>query len=71
MFRQFGLPELAIILVIVLLLFGATRLPQVGKSLGSSMLAFKRAVTGEDEQEPQSTKSESESDKAVSKGSER
>lgn len=65
MFRQFGLPELAIILVIVLLLFGATRLPQVGKSLGSSMLAFKRAITGEDEQHQESGTSES--DKAVSK----
>ena len=48
MFRSFGLPELAVILVIVLLLFGATRLPQVGHSLGASMRAFKRAIGGED-----------------------
>ena len=48
MFRSFGLPELAIILVIVLLLFGAARLPQVGHSLGASMRAFKRAIGGED-----------------------
>ena len=52
MFRSIGLPEILIILAVLLLLFGATRLPQVGKSLGSSMRAFKRAVTGEDEPEP-------------------
>ncbi len=53
-----GLTEILIILAVLLLLFGATRLPQVGKSLGSSMRAFKRAVTGEDESDP--TKSETE-----------
>ena len=48
MFRSFGLPELAIILVIVMVLFGTTRLPGIGKSLGASMRAFKQAITGED-----------------------
>jgi sec-independent protein translocase protein TatA len=47
-----GITEILIILAVLLLLFGATRLPQVGKSLGASMRAFKRAVTGEDDQEP-------------------
>ena len=63
MFRSFGLPELAIILVIALLLFGATRLPNIGKSLGTSMRAFKRGITGEDEGEA----SRSESEKATTK----
>jgi sec-independent protein translocase protein TatA len=36
-----GLPELAIILVIVLLLFGASRLPKLGKSVGESIKGFK------------------------------
>ncbi|HMK93676.1 MAG TPA: twin-arginine translocase TatA/TatE family subunit [Thermoleophilia bacterium] len=36
-----GLPELAIILVIVLLLFGATRLPKLGKSMGQGIKGFK------------------------------
>ncbi len=56
MFRSIGLPEILIILAVLLLLFGATRLPQVGKSLGSSMRAFKRAVTGEDEEPAKSEK---------------
>ena len=48
MLRSFGLPELAIILVIMMVLFGTTRLPGIGKSLGSSMRAFKQAIAGED-----------------------
>src|SRR3954468_15000797 len=38
--------ELGIVLVIVLLLFGAKRLPELGKSLGSGMREFKDSVTG-------------------------
>ncbi len=40
-----GPTELIIILVIVLVLFGAKRLPDLGKSLGSGMREFKDAVT--------------------------
>jgi len=47
----FGLPELLIILVVVLLLFGAKRLPEIGSSLGRGIRTFKRSVTGEDEKE--------------------
>ena len=41
-----GVPELLIILVIVLLLFGARRLPEVARGLGTGMREFKDAVTG-------------------------
>ena len=44
----FGIPELLIILVILLLIFGARRLPDIGTSLGRSIRTFKSAVTGED-----------------------
>ena len=43
-----GVPELLIILVIVLLLFGARRLPEVARGLGTGMREFKDAVTGKD-----------------------
>jgi len=43
-----GPRELIIILVIALLLFGAKRLPELGRSLGSGMREFKGAVTGSD-----------------------
>ena len=45
----FGLPELLIILLVVLLIFGARRLPEIGSSLGRSIRSFKSALTGEDE----------------------
>jgi sec-independent protein translocase protein TatA len=39
-----GLPELLIILAIVLLLFGATRLPKLGRSLGQGISGFRRGL---------------------------
>jgi len=41
--------ELILILVVVLLLFGAKRLPELGRSLGSGMKEFKDSVTGKDD----------------------
>jgi len=38
--------ELAIILAIVLVIFGAGRLPEIGSSLGRGMRAFKRGIGG-------------------------
>ena len=40
----FGLPEMTIILVIVLVVFGANRLPQLGEGLGKSIQSFKKAM---------------------------
>jgi sec-independent protein translocase protein TatA len=41
--------ELLVILVIVLLIFGAGKLPQIGDSLGRSIRNFKRATNSDDE----------------------
>jgi sec-independent protein translocase protein TatA len=43
--------ELLIILAVLLLLFGARRLPEMGRSLGRGMREFKDAVTGKVEDE--------------------
>ena len=43
--------ELLIILAIILLVFGAKRLPEIGSSLGRGIRTFKSAVTGEEEKE--------------------
>jgi sec-independent protein translocase protein TatA len=40
-----GLPETIIILVIVLILFGANRLPQLAKGMGESIRNFKQGMT--------------------------
>lgn len=45
----FGVPELLIILVIVLVVFGAGRLPEIGAALGKSIRNFKKASDGKDE----------------------
>ena len=44
MFRQVGMAELLIILVVVLLLFGATKLPNLARSLGASAKEFRKGV---------------------------
>jgi sec-independent protein translocase protein TatA len=43
-----GLPELGIILLIILLIFGPKRLPGLGKQLGTGMREFKDSITGKD-----------------------
>jgi sec-independent protein translocase protein TatA len=50
-----SLPELLILLVVLLLVFGAKRLPEMGKSLGKGMREFKDAVSGEDDHESAQT----------------
>lgn len=45
----FGMPELIIILAIVLVVFGAGRLPEIGSALGKSIKNFKNSSDGKDE----------------------
>ena len=40
-----GMPELIIILVIVVIIFGASRLPQIGKGIGEAIKNFKKATS--------------------------
>jgi sec-independent protein translocase protein TatA len=46
-----GPTEIIIVLVIVLLIFGPKRLPDLGRSLGRGMREFKDSVTGKDKDE--------------------
>ena len=43
--------EIALILVIILIVFGVGRLPQVGNAIGKSIRSFKKAQAGEEEEE--------------------
>jgi sec-independent protein translocase protein TatA len=47
-------PELIVILLIVVVLFGANKLPQLGKGLGEGIRSFKKSMAGEDDEKPAS-----------------
>jgi sec-independent protein translocase protein TatA len=44
-----GMPELLVVLVIVLIIFGAGKLPEIGKGLGKGIRNFRKATSGMDE----------------------
>jgi sec-independent protein translocase protein TatA len=44
LFGPIGLPEMLIILVIIILIFGASRLPEIGKGIGAGIKNFKASV---------------------------
>lgn len=47
-----GLPEIILILVIVILIFGTSRIPELGRGLGEGIRNFKKSIRGEDEKKP-------------------
>jgi len=51
---RFGPWEIALILLIVLIVFGVGKLPQVGGAIGKSIRNFKKAQTGDEEDEEKS-----------------
>ena len=52
MFGSLGVPELLIILLIVIIIFGANKLPQLGKGIGQGLRNFKDSVKGEEPPPP-------------------
>ena len=59
---SFGVWEWGIILVIVLVIFGASRLTDIGKGLGGAISEFKKAVQEEQEEQDESTSEAGEED---------
>lgn len=53
-----GMPELIIILVIVVIIFGASRLPQLGEGLGKAIKGFKKGIASDNDQNKDSGKQE-------------
>jgi sec-independent protein translocase protein TatA len=52
MFGSLGVPELLIVLLIVIIIFGANKLPQLGKGIGQGLRNFKDSVKGEEPPPP-------------------
>ena len=52
MFRSFGPVEIGLVLIIILIVFGVGRLPQVGEALGKGIRGFRKAARGEDVEKP-------------------
>jgi sec-independent protein translocase protein TatA len=55
-----GMPELLIILVIILIIFGVGKLPEIGSALGKGIKNFKKSMNENNEITDQSTKKEDE-----------
>lgn len=51
MFGSLGMGELLVILVIVILIFGVNKIPQLGKGLGEGIKNFKSALKDKDEED--------------------
>jgi sec-independent protein translocase protein TatA len=65
MFKSFGPLEAVVILVIVLLIFGAGKLPQIGGALGKSIREFRKAKEGLDEEMKDKPKDKSDTPKEI------
>lgn len=50
MFGHFGWQEILLILLIIILLFGATRIPSIMKSMGKGVKEFKKGISSDDEE---------------------
>ena len=58
-----GMPELIIILVIILIIFGAGKLPEIGAGMGKAIKSFKSATADDDKVEPDKIENENKNDK--------
>ncbi len=56
MFRSIGFPELMVILVVAVLLFGGKKIPEVAKGLGEGIRNFKSSLKGDDTKPPDDKK---------------
>ena len=51
MFGHFGWQEILLILLIIIILFGASRIPNIMKAMGKGVKEFKKGINSEDEKE--------------------
>ena len=58
-----GMPELIIIMIIVLIIFGAGKIPEIGSGIGKGIKNFKKATSEEEAEEIESPKEETDAEK--------
>ena len=58
---SFGFQELLLILLIVIVLFGATKLPQLGRGIGEGIKNFRRGLKSDDDEAPADDRSDNSS----------
>ena len=63
MFGSLVMPELIVIFVVALVVFGPSKLPELGKSLGEAIRGFRKSVSEADKDKPSIEKSDSRKDK--------
>ncbi len=60
MLGPIGMPELIILLIIILIIFGAGKLPEIGSGIGRGIRNFKKATSGDSSEKIASPKEEDE-----------
>lgn len=58
-----GMPELIVVLVIILIIFGAGKMPEIGSGIGKGIRNFKKSVSGDDSKQEQIEDTNKESEK--------
>jgi sec-independent protein translocase protein TatA len=67
MFGRFGVWEIVLILVIILIIFGVGKLPQVGNAIGKGIRSFRKGQAGEDEGGEKEKEKEKEDEKPAAR----
>ena len=65
---RFGPWEIGLILLIILIIFGVGKLPQVGSAIGKGMREFRKAQRGEEQEKPETKEKTEEEEKPETKG---
>jgi sec-independent protein translocase protein TatA len=65
MFKSIGPLEIGLIVLVILIVFGVGKLPQVGGAIGRGIHEFRKTVRGQDEDKNADTKAKADSEKEI------
>jgi sec-independent protein translocase protein TatA len=58
-------PELIILIVLIIIIFGARKLPELGKGIGEGIKNFKKSIKGDDDSKPKDKDEDDRKDKSA------